>query len=102
MLRGLIRAACPDSAWDVDLHGMGVEEALLAVERALDAARRAGGARVRLVCGKGRHSPGGRGVLREAVEGWLAARGIPHAVRLDGDGLGGSILVDVAPGQSVS
>lgn len=59
----------------LDLHGLGVRDAIAATERFLIEAQAAGISEVRIVYGKGRHSPGGRGVLREVVPRWLAAEG---------------------------
>lgn len=91
-----MRAAFPDAAWEVDLHGMRVPEALEAVENALKAAKEAGGGRVRIICGKGKGSKGGVGVLREAVGGWLEAHGYSGFTRnVEGDGRDGSMTVEV-------
>lgn len=59
----------------LDLHGLGVRDAVAATERFLIESHAAGIREVRIVYGKGRHSPGGRGVLREVVPRWLAAEG---------------------------
>lgn len=59
----------------LDLHGLGVRDAVAATERFLVEATAAGIREVRIVYGKGRHSPGGRGVLREVVPRWLGAEG---------------------------
>ena len=67
----------------LDLHGLGVRDALAATERFLEEARAAGVRAVRIVYGKGRHSPGGRGVLREVVPRWLATDGRRFVVRAD-------------------
>ncbi len=64
----------------LDLHGLGVKDAIAATEHFLRDAQREGIARVRIVYGKGRHSPGGRGVLREVVPRWLAGDGRPFVV----------------------
>jgi DNA-nicking Smr family endonuclease len=95
-LRGLVAKAAPESAWEVDLHGLRVPEALEAVARALEAAEARDERRVRIVCGKGRGSPGGVGVLREAVCGWLDAHGYGGRYRriVDADGRDGSVLVE--------
>lgn len=61
----------------LDLHGFGVREAIAATEAFLHDAERAGVGEVRIVYGKGRHSPGGRGVLREVIPRWLANDGAP-------------------------
>lgn len=56
----------------LDLHGLGVKEAREATERFLRDAAAAGESQVRIVYGKGRGTPGGIGVLRSVVPGWLA------------------------------
>jgi DNA-nicking Smr family endonuclease len=55
----------------LDLHGLGVRDALAETEKFLREARDEGIPSVRIVYGKGRRSPGGRGVLREVVPRWL-------------------------------
>lgn len=96
LLRSVMRAAFPDAAWEVDLHGMRVPQALDAVANAIEAAEKAGGGRLRIICGKGKRSAGGTGVLREAVGGWLDANGYAGFRRnVESDGLDGSILLDV-------
>ena len=59
----------------LDLHGLGVADALAETERFLRAARAAGEPVVRIVYGKGNRSSGGRGVLREVVPRWLENEG---------------------------
>ncbi len=59
----------------LDLHGLGVGDALAETEAFLRAARDAREPIVRIVYGKGRRSPGGRGVLRHVVPRWLEAEG---------------------------
>jgi DNA-nicking Smr family endonuclease len=59
----------------LDLHGLGVKDALAATERFLHEAQASGVTEIRIVYGKGRHSPGGRGVLREVIPRWLAGEG---------------------------
>ncbi|MDW7709769.1 MAG: Smr/MutS family protein [Deferrisomatales bacterium] len=94
-LRRLLRAAWPDAVPEVDLHGLRVPEALAAVRASLDAAERAGVARLRIVCGKGKGSRGGEGVLRVAVAGWLEANGYEGSFRreMDRDGRDGALVV---------
>jgi DNA-nicking Smr family endonuclease len=73
-----LRAAAPASIARqplLDLHGLGVRDAIAATERFLAEAQAAGIAEVRIVYGKGRHSPGGRGVLREVIPRWLGDEG---------------------------
>jgi DNA-nicking Smr family endonuclease len=67
--------AVPHAEPRLDLHGLGVQDAIAATERFLADAQRAGTPEVRIVYGKGRHSRGGRGVLREVIPRWLAADG---------------------------
>ena len=55
----------------LDLHGLRVRQALAETEEFLRAAHRAGAREVRIVYGKGRGSPGGVGVLRQAVPAWI-------------------------------
>ncbi|GAB4265211.1 MAG: hypothetical protein Kow0092_17380 [Deferrisomatales bacterium] len=99
-LRRLLRAAFPEAGAEVDLHGLRVPEALAEVERALAEAKARGAARVRVVCGKGRGSPAGIGVLRTAVAGWLDAHGYGGRYRrqVDRDGKDGAIWVDLEAG----
>src|SRR5512134_3710856 len=59
----------------LDLHGLGVRDALAETERFLRAAQAVGEPVVRIVYGKGNRSPGGRGVLREVVPHWLENEG---------------------------
>ena len=58
----------------LDLHGLGVADAVRATESFLAEAAAASHDEVRIVYGKGRHSPGGVGVLRSAVPDLVAAR----------------------------
>ncbi|KAG2486502.1 hypothetical protein HYH03_014804 [Edaphochlamys debaryana] len=61
----------------LDLHGLRVGEAVEAVERALEAARRDGGPqRLVLIVGKGLHSPDGQSKLRPAIEGLVRRQGV--------------------------
>ncbi len=93
MIKKLLRAAFPETKPEVDLHGMRVPEALACVEETLKILEKQGGGEVRIICGKGKGSPGGVGVLRQAVCGWLDARGIAYRRVVDGDGGDGSVVV---------
>ncbi|HUI27963.1 MAG TPA: Smr/MutS family protein [Candidatus Kryptonia bacterium] len=73
-IRGAIRAAL-GIVPTLDLHGLGVRDALAATEHFLRDAHAHGVTEVRIVYGKGRGSPGGRGVLREVVPHWLETEG---------------------------
>ena len=100
VLARLLSGASRASAGQVpvlDLHGLGVQDALAATERFLREAAAAGNREVRIVYGKGHRSPGGRGVLREVVPRWLAADGrrwvASAAPEPDARGEDGAILV---------
>jgi DNA-nicking Smr family endonuclease len=81
----------------LDLHGLGVRDALAECEQFLREARQNGESVVRIVYGKGRRSPAGRGVLRQVVPHWLdheAADLITHYERQpDLSGLDGAVKV---------
>ncbi|MCC6847144.1 MAG: Smr/MutS family protein [Deltaproteobacteria bacterium] len=68
---------------ELDLHGLGVRDAVAATERFLAEAHADGVREVRIVYGKGRHSPDGRGVLREVVPRWLDGAGRRWIARAD-------------------
>jgi DNA-nicking Smr family endonuclease len=72
-LRALRRSAA--SAEDeIDLHGLAVAAAKPLLVSFLDACARSGSTRVRVIHGKGLRSPGGEGILKRMVAGWLAQR----------------------------
>jgi DNA-nicking Smr family endonuclease len=75
LLMRLARAAGGPGVPVLDLHGLGVRDAVTATERFLADCAAEGVAEARIVYGKGRRSPGGRGVLREVIPRWLAAEG---------------------------
>lgn len=81
----------------VDLHGLGVQEALVATERFVRAAVGDGEPQIRIVYGKGHGSPGGIGVLRQVIPHWLAHDGAAWVERcerrLDATGADGSVIV---------
>lgn len=85
----------------LDLHGLGVKNALVETEHFLREAQQHGVGSVRIVFGKGRRSPGGRGVLREVVPHWLETDGRPlvrrYERRPDASGLDGGVIVWVRP-----
>ncbi len=59
----------------VDLHGLRAEAALLRLDSFIAEAAGSGLRTVLVITGKGHHSPGGRGILRQRVEEWLHHRG---------------------------
>jgi DNA-nicking Smr family endonuclease len=85
----------------LDLHGLGVREALEETERFLRHAQSLGEQVVRIVYGKGHGSPGGRGVLREVVPRWLAREGVALVSRYervpDASGADGAVKVWLRP-----
>ena len=96
-LRRVIASAFPASCPELDLHGLRVPEALAEVEGFLARAESQGVGEVRIVCGKGRHSRGGLGVLRTAVPGWLESHGYAGRYRreVDRDGRDGAVRVSL-------
>jgi DNA-nicking Smr family endonuclease len=95
--RSLLRWAFSSASSEVDLHGLRVTDALTVVEAALREAEAQKLGTLRIVCGKGRGSKGGLGVLRAAVPGWLDANGYSGSYRrqVDRDGRDGAILVEI-------
>lgn len=85
----------------LDLHGLGVREALEETERFLRQAQAQREQVVRLVYGKGHGSPGGRGVLREVVPRWLEGEGAALVSRYqrlpDASGADGAVRVWLRP-----
>lgn len=81
----------------LDLHGLGVRDALEETEGFLRAAHAQGEAVVRIVYGKGHGSPGGRGVLREVIPRWLEREGVALVSRYqrmpDASGADGAVKV---------
>jgi DNA-nicking Smr family endonuclease len=81
----------------LDLHGLGVQDALHATEDFLRDAQEAGLGSVRIVYGKGRGSRGGRGVLREVIPRWLDTGGRVYVRRYerrpDTSGADGGMIV---------
>ncbi|MBI3767321.1 MAG: Smr/MutS family protein [Deltaproteobacteria bacterium] len=101
LLARLVRGAGARGIPALDLHGLGVRDAIAATERFLADCAAAGVAEVRLVYGKGRGSPGGRGVLREVIPRWLAAEGARYVASAtpepDATGADGAMRVRVRP-----
>ncbi len=95
-IRQLIRAALGIMP-TLDLHGLGVRAALRATEDFLREAQDDGLGSVRIVYGKGRRSPGGRGVLREVIPRWLDHEGRVYVRRWerrpDASGADGGVVV---------
>jgi DNA-nicking Smr family endonuclease len=87
----------------LDLHGLGVRAALHAAEEFLADAQAEGLGSVRIVYGKGKRSPGGRGVLREVIPRWLDGDGRRYVRRWerrpDASGADGGMIVWVREAQ---
>lgn len=81
----------------LDLHGLRVPAALAETRRFLEEMSAQGEREVRIVYGKGHGSPGGVGVLRQAIPGWLEQHGAPwvesFAREIDADGDDGAMRV---------
>ena len=58
----------------IDLHGQRAEAALRRLESFVARSAAAGLRTVLVITGKGHHSPGGRGILRQRVEDWIRGR----------------------------
>lgn len=85
----------------LDLHELGVRDAITATERFLADCAADGVTEARIVYGKGHGSPGGRGVLREVIPRWLGAEGRRWVASAtpepDASGGDGAIRVRFAP-----
>jgi len=81
----------------LDLHGLGVRDAIAETERFVRHAHAAGEPAVRIVYGKGHGSPGGRGVLRDVIPRWLEREGTVWVQRYqrlpDASGADGAVQV---------
>lgn len=101
IVRALLREDARAEA-SLDLHGLRAEVAEREVVRFVRAEQRAGARRVRIVHGKGLHSPGGAGVLREVVVRALTEGGAAPCVRAfvtasHAAGGSGALLVELMP-----
>ncbi|PCH43885.1 Smr-domain-containing protein [Wolfiporia cocos MD-104 SS10] len=61
---------------EVDLHGLHVKEAITFTDREIKKARRRGDAKLRLIVGKGLHSPQGMAKLKPAIEEMMQENGL--------------------------
>lgn len=90
----------------LDLHGLGVKDALAETERFLRDAQSQGVGSLRIVYGKGHGSKGGRGVLREVVPRWLDGPGQElirrYERRPDASGVDGAVIVWVRPPETAA
>jgi DNA-nicking Smr family endonuclease len=81
----------------LDLHGLGVRDAIAETERFVQHAHTAREPIVRIVYGKGHGSRGGRGVLRSVIPRWLDREGSEWVVRYqrlpDASGADGAVQV---------
>ena len=95
--RRLRRSTATD---ELDLHGMTAAEAERRLHHFLTTACTRGHRLVRIIVGKGRRGPGGRGVLRTHIASWLTDPPAAYVVRAfvsskAGDGGDGAILVEL-------
>ena len=90
----------------LDLHGLGVRDALQETARFLRDAQAHSEPVVRIIYGKGHGSPGRRGVLREVVPRWLETDGAEVVERYqrvpDSTGADGAVKVWVKPPRSTA
>ena len=88
----------------LDLHGLGVADAVRATERFLEECVAEGRDEVRIVYGKGRGGPGGIGALRVAIPDLVAAREGGLVLRferqVERDGHDGSMRVWLRTGSA--
>ena len=81
----------------LDLHGLGVRDALAETERFVRHASTLSEPVVHIVYGKGHGSPGGRGVLRDVIPRWLEREGAEWVERYqrlpDASGADGAVKV---------
>ena len=85
----------------LDLHGMRVRPALDATRDFLKENQAHGAEQVRIIYGKGRGTPGGLGVLRQAVPAWIEQNATEWVERferdLDASGNDGAMRVWLRP-----
>ena len=85
----------------LDLHGLGVKDALATTAEFVRHAQAQGDLIVRIVYGKGHGSPGGKGVLRDVIPHWLENDGSEFVERYqrlpDESGADGSVKVFLRP-----
>ena len=101
---GGLRRLSTDPTWSpdgqIDLHGRTRIAAADALERFVRWAEGQGLAHLLVVVGQGHHSPGGEGVVADAVRHWLDGRGLVHVAAPRRLGGGGALLVALSqPGK---
>lgn len=75
----------------LDLHEFTREEAALAVKDFLKNAREKKYKRIRIITGKGLHSEGGRGILKEYVKNIIECAGLKYSEAKISEGGSGAI-----------
>ena len=80
---------------ELDLHGYFVDEARREALAFLDEAREHGWSRVRIIVGKGTHSPDGKGVLPDMVKNVLHQRSLTYTYAKLAEGGEGALEVRV-------
>ncbi len=79
----------------LDLHEFTREEAALKVENFLKNAKEKKYGRIRIITGKGLHSAGGRGILKEYIENILEHNGLKYSDAKIADGGSGAIEAEI-------
>ena len=82
----------------LDLHGLGLDTARRELDAFIRESVKAGHRAVRVIHGRGRHSPGGRPLMKQNVERWLRQRRMSRYVLAytsarEVDGGGGAVYV---------
>ncbi len=96
-LKKLLRESSGDIRPTLDLHGLSVKGAVKETQSFIEASCQAGLPSVRIIYGKGRGSPEGRGILREVIPRWCSKEGQPWVEgfqrEVDCGGGDGSLIV---------
>jgi len=96
-LKKILRESSGDVRPTLDLHGLSVKEALKETQAFIEASFQAGVPAVRIIYGKGRGSPEGRGILREVIPRWCSKEGEKWVEgfqrEVDRGGADGSLIV---------
>ncbi len=78
---------------EIDLHGLNKEEARIALSDFLNDSRNRGYKFVRVITGKGLHSPGNIGILKDYVKDILSEVGLKYSEAKISEGGSGAFCV---------